>query len=313
MKRIVFMGTPDFAVPSLALLSEHFKIASVVTTPDKPSGRGLKMGSSAIKQFAETKGFRILQPENLKDPVFLEILKELNADLFVVVAFRKLPQEVWKMPKYGTINLHASLLPQYRGAAPINWAIINGETKTGLTTFFINDHIDTGDMLLTRELEILPSDDFGALYTRMQSIGAQLLLETLHRLFNDVVESQKQVVPEIIFSAPKLNRENCRIDWGRKGYEIVNQIRGLSPIPGAYTTLLTKDGQEIEIKIYSAEYIENQDFKPGKIFSDGKKILRVDCQGGYLNLNVIRFSGKKTMLIDEFLRGYRFLPEDRML
>lgn len=313
MKRIVFMGTPDFAVPSLAILAEHYEIAAVVTTPDKPSGRGLKMNASAVKQFAETKVFKILQPENLRDEGFIGQLLDLNADLFVVVAFRKLPAEVWKMPPMGTINLHASLLPQYRGAAPINWAIINGESKTGLTTFFINENIDTGDMLLTAELEIGPSEDFGSLYGRMQEAGADLLLNTLEMLFTKGISPLKQPQSEILHPAPKLNRDNCRLNWLHKGKELVNLVRGLSPLPGAYTILRRYDGQEFEIKIFSAEFVENQGTNPGKISTDGKKVLRVDCQDGFLNLSIIRFSGKKTMLIDEFLRGYRFYPEDRML
>jgi methionyl-tRNA formyltransferase len=251
--RIVFMGTPDFAVASLrALLEAGFTIVGVITSPDKPAGRGLQLQESAVKKFALANHLPILQPVKLKDPTFLEQLDRWKADLQIVVAFRMLPEIVWNRPRLGTINLHGSLLPQYRGAAPINWALINGEQMTGVTTFLLKQEIDTGDILLSKSLPIEPSDNFGTLYTKLQQLGAILLVETIEKYVNGQLTPQPQVASEnVIKHAPKISKETGQINWNQPAQTVLNLIRGLSPIPGAYTQLQGK-----QLKIFSGTIIQ---------------------------------------------------------
>ena len=252
--RIIFMGTPEFAVLALKeLLKAKYNIVGVITAPDKPAGRGRKIRESAVKSFAKQQGLNILQPPNLKDKYFLLQLKELNADLQIVVAFRMLPELVWNMPKIGTFNLHASLLPQYRGAAPINWAIINGETKTGVTTFFINEKIDTGSILLQKQIEISDIMDVGDLHDELMVLGSKLIVKTVELLISDNYKLKPQPSDDTKI-APKLNRENCKIDWTDSLHNIYNKIRGLSPYPGAWT-LLSNNNETIDVKIYKSKKI----------------------------------------------------------
>ena len=309
--RIVFMGTPEFAVATLdSLLMNGFNIAGVVTAPDKPSGRGRKISKSAVKEFAESISLRkILQPENLKDPGFISELKNLNADIFIVVAFRMLPEAVWKIPSIGTVNLHASLLPNYRGAAPINHVIINGEKKTGVTTFFINEKMDMGNILLREEVPIFPFENAGDLHDRLKEIGARLVIKTLE----DIAESrimplpQNQLVnPEESYKpAPKIHPENCIIDWNNDPTTINNLIRGLSPSPGA-RSYLKNDSANHSFKIFGSQpEIAEHTFKPGEIISDGKQFLKIACKDGFIGVTIIQLEGKNRMNVVEFLRGFR--------
>jgi methionyl-tRNA formyltransferase len=307
--RIVFMGTPQFAVASLKILAENgFNIVGVVTAPDKPAGRGMQLQQSAVKKYAVEKDLNILQPVKLKDPEFLEQLKALHADLQVVVAFRMLPEAVWNMPPLGTINLHASLLPQYRGAAPINWAIINGEKETGVTTFKLQHEIDTGNILLSERIPIGESETAGELHDRMKETGAALLLKTVTGIREGSLEEHPQLRSDGdrqtgLRHAPKIFSETCRIDWNRTTAEVYNLIRGLSPYPGACTNL---DGKMF--KIYQARPAGISDPKAGfgTYETDHKTYLRFACRDGYLDVTELQLAGKKKMHVDEFLRGYRF-------
>ena len=313
--RIVFMGTPEFAVASLdALVGRGYKIVGVVTVPDKPSGRGLKVNSSAVKQYAEVHGLPVLQPVKLKDPEFLGQLAALKADLFVVVAFRMLPEEVWRMPKLGTFNLHASLLPQYRGAAPINWAIINGEKRTGVTTFMIDKNIDTGGIILREECLIEDSDNAGTLHDKLMSIGSNLVCDTVELLIQRNVELrvQRSFVQgaEELHPAPKLTRELCHIDWNRPSHEVRNLVRGLSPYPAAFTGLVQEGGEPLQMKIYDACILKTLPDgspvpAPGCIASDGKTYLAIGTADGALSVLDVQLSGKKRMDIKAFLLGFR--------
>ncbi len=300
--RIVFMGTPDFAVPSLEILHRNFSVVAVVTAPDKPAGRGLQVHESPVKSFATANNLKILQPEKLRDETFLSGLKALNADLFVVVAFRMLPEIVWSMPSKGTINLHASLLPDYRGAAPINWAIMNGEKETGLTTFFIQQEIDTGKVIHQKILSVGENETAGELHDRMMNDGAELLFQTVR-----MIETEKAIPvaqPEISLwkKAPKIFKQDCEIDWTKSIDQIYNFIRGLSPHPGAWTKL-----NDHAMKIYRAEKIHQPVNSPtGKYKTDGKTFLHFVCNDGLMNVTELQMEGKKKMKIDEFLRGYRF-------
>lgn len=304
--RIVFMGTPDFAVGILdTIYKNKYDIAGVITVADKPAGRGQKVSTSAVKNYAVENNLNILQPTNLKDEAFLSELKSLNANLFVVVAFRMLPEVVWKMPKFGTFNLHASLLPQYRGAAPINWAIINGDKKTGVTTFFIDDKIDTGEMLLQSETPILENESAGELHDRLITIGSKTVLESLELIENNKVTTIKQDDTLISKTAYKLNKDNCKIDWNKTGTEINNLIRGLSPYPSAWTIIKDKD-QEWNVKIYEANFVEEKhDFPLGKVITT-KKEMTISVKEGYLNITSIQFPGKKRMKAFELLNGVQF-------
>jgi methionyl-tRNA formyltransferase len=309
--RIVFMGTPEFAVATLgSLLINGFNVAGVVTAPDKPAGRGRKITKSAIAEFAEISNLPVKQPANLKDPEFINWLKEINADLFVVVAFRMLPAEVWKIPPMGTINLHASLLPDYRGAAPINHAIINGETITGVTTFFIDEKIDTGRILLKEEVQIFPFENAGDLHDRLMKKGARLVIMTL----NGLVENKLNALPQdtiagkndLLKTAPKIHPEDCIINWNHDPVKIHNLIRGLSPNPCAKSMLINNKSVSLSFKIYESQpEVVNHNMNPGTIMSDGKTFLKVACQGGFININNLRLEGKKRMTIVEFLRGFR--------
>lgn len=304
--RIVFMGTPDFAVGILdTIYQNNYEIAAVITAPDKPAGRGQKLKYSAVKEYALAKNLPILQPTNLKDPSFLSELKSLNANLQIVVAFRMLPEAVWKMPDLGTFNLHASLLPEYRGAAPINWAIINGETKTGVTTFFIDDKIDTGAMILSSETEIEPNETAGELHDRLMHLGSDTVIRTLQQIEKGDVTTTIQAESSDIKTAYKLNKENCKIDWSKKGEEIHNLVRGLSPYPAAWCFINDKE-QEWNVKLYETSFeAANHDFAAGKILAT-KKDLKVAVQNGYVQIHQLQFPGKKRMKTSELLNGIVF-------
>lgn len=303
--RIIFMGTPDFAVASLkALIEAGEEVVAVVTGPDKPAGRGQKMHSSAVKQFAVSQNIPVLQPVKLRDPEFLEELKSFQADLQVVVAFRMLPELVWNMPPKGTINVHASLLPNYRGAAPINHAILNGEKSSGVTTFLLQHEIDTGNILFFTEVPITETDNAGDLHDKLMVAGAELLIKTV----NAIKEGKVNPIPQDELSsnqelkhAPKIFKEDCLIDWDKSTEEVFNQIRGLSPYPAAFTYLDDK-----VLKIYSAEKeIVGHSEKPGSYISDGKTNIKFATADGFISLSEIQIEGKKRMAVTDFLRGYR--------
>ena len=305
--RIVFMGTPAFAVSSLDILVKNgFHIAGVVTAPDKPAGRGLQVHQSAVKKYAAEHQLPVLQPAKLKDPAFLESLKGWQADLQVVVAFRMLPEVVWDMPPLGTLNLHGSLLPQYRGAAPINWAVINGETETGVTTFKLQHDIDTGNILFQEKIPIGPDETAGELHDKMQETGARLLLKTVRA----IRDGQYHLVPQTALAdkdvplkhAPKIFKEDGHIHWKRSVADIYNLVRGLSPYPCAWTLLHNKT-----LKIFAAKKETGAPLKaPGSFDTDGKTYLRYACNDGWLQLLDVQLEGKKRLLITDFLRGYRF-------
>lgn len=300
--KIVFMGTPDFAVASLnALVEAGFEVVGVVTAADKPAGRGQKLQESAVKKYAMEKGLTILQPLKLKDPEFIEQLRSLNADLQVVVAFRMLPEVVWTMPAKGTINLHASLLPQYRGAAPINHAIINGETESGATTFFLKHEIDTGDVIFSEKVAIAEDDTAGDLHDHLMLAGAGLLVKTVQAIADNNYTEQPQQFSTDLKHAPKLFKEFCKIDWNQSVRTIYNLIRGLSPYPTAFTTLNDKS-----IKIFKAEFEACEPaIAPGEFLTDGKTFLHYAATDGLVKLIDLQYEGKKRMLVGEFLRGMR--------
>ena len=304
--RIVFMGTPDFAVGILdTIYKNNYDIVGVITSPDKPAGRGQKVSMSAVKEYALEKNLRLLQPTNLKSEEFLAELKSLDANLQVVVAFRMLPEVVWKMPKLGTFNLHASLLPEYRGAAPINWAIINGETKTGVTSFFIDDKIDTGAMILSKETKIGANETAGELHDRLMHLGSETVLETLQLIESGKATTTLQENNLDVKTAYKLNKDNCKIDWSQSGKTIFNLIRGLSPYPAAWTFI--KDGeQEWNVKIYLASFEEKTHSETiGKITTTKKEIF-ITTKDGLLKIESLQFPGKKRMLAHELLNGISF-------
>lgn len=321
--RIVYMGTPEFAVaPLKALIEAKYNVVGVVTVADKPSGRGLKVNESAVKKFAVENNIPVLQPLKLKDPEFLKQLAAFKADLFVVVAFRMLPQEVWAMPKLGTFNLHAALLPQYRGAAPINWAVINGEKMTGVTTFMIDKDIDTGGIMLRQECRITPEDTAGTLHDKLMPIGAELVVQTVEGIIEKNIETRVQRSfiqgSEVLKPAPKLTRELCDIDWNKKTSAVYNLIRGLSPYPAAFTMLKSETHPEpVQLKIYFGEKVEGEDFRsmlekagkseavPGEILSDGKSFFAVTTADGAVSLTDVLLSGKKRMDVKAFLAGFR--------
>jgi methionyl-tRNA formyltransferase len=302
------MGTPDFAVAILAkLVDEGCDIAAVITAPDKPAGRGMQLTPSAVKKYAVEKGLQVMQPVKLKDPAFLDELRNLQADLQVVVAFRMLPEVVWNMPPLGTINLHGSLLPKYRGAAPINWAIINGEKETGITTFKLQHAIDTGDILMQDTLVIRDDETAGELHDEMKELGAQLVYQTLEKYCAGLLEPIPQAVVEdadILPNAPKIHTETCRINWSASAKAIYDLIRGLSPYPGAFTQLEGK-----MLKIYASAYaIEHHQEQPGAWKTDGKTFLKFAAADGWIFVETMQLEGKKRMLIADFLRGHRFNP-----
>jgi len=304
--RIVFMGTPEFAVGILdTIIKNNYEVVGVITAADKPAGRGQKIKYSAVKEYALEHNLKLLQPSNLKDETFLEELKSLNANLQVVVAFRMLPEVVWRMPKLGTFNLHASLLPNYRGAAPINWAIINGESKTGVTTFFIDDKIDTGAMILSKETEISADENAGELHDKLMTLGSNAVVETLALIARGNVITTIQQDNEEIKTAYKLNRENCKIDWTKSASEIHNLIRGLSPYPSAWCFFKDND-EEWSVKIYDAKIIsESHSFPIGQIITS-KKEIKVAVKDGFIQIMSLQFPGKKKMLANELLNGVTF-------
>ncbi|MDU8886370.1 methionyl-tRNA formyltransferase [Yeosuana sp. MJ-SS3] len=311
--RIVFMGTPDFAVATLKnLVEENYNIVGVITAPDKPAGRGRKLHKSAVKKYAESQGLKILQPTNLKNEDFISNLRSLNANLQIVVAFRMLPKVVWQMPEFGTFNLHASLLPNYRGAAPINWAIINGETRTGVSTFFIDDKIDTGEMILQEEVDIDPKENAGHLHNKLMVIGSQLVLKTVKLIEKGDFSTIPQPEIKNRKTANKLNKDNCKIEWNGSIESIFNKIRGLSPYPGAWSIL--KNGEDsLNVKIYEAkkEYV-NHEYKTGRILTD-KKSIKIAVKNGFIIITEIQLPGKRKMDSISLLNGYHFEANSKML
>ena len=304
--RIVFMGTPEFAVGILdTIIKNNYEVVGVITAADKPAGRGQKIKYSAVKEYALENNLNLLQPTNLKDESFLAALKSLNANLQVVVAFRMLPEVVWKMPSLGTFNLHASLLPNYRGAAPINWAIINGESKTGVTTFFIDDKIDTGAMILSKETPISFTESAGELHDRLMAIGSEAVVETLALIEKGNVVTTIQTDSSDIKTAYKLNKDNCKIDFSKSGVEIYNLIRGLSPYPSAWCFF--KDGtEEWNVKLYEVKLVEeSHNFETGSIITT-KKEIRIAVNNGFLEILSLQFPGKKRMKSFELLNGISF-------
>ncbi len=306
------MGTPDFAVGVLKEMVEAGKnIVGVITAPDKPAGRGRKMMASAVKEYAASKGLKVLQPTNLKDGSFLEELKNLNANLQVIVAFRMLPKAVWQMPELGTFNLHASLLPQYRGAAPINWAIINNEEKTGVTTFFIDEKIDTGAIIANKEVAIDKDETAETLHDKLMAEGSELVLETLELIENGKAVPKPQPKTGNLKEAPKLTPENTRIDWTKPGREITAFVRGLSPYPVAWT-ILRNNKEELKAKIYTVSFEKaEQNLEPGSI-ETSKKELKVACADGYVSIKEIQLPGKRKMDISSLLNGYSFDEDSKL-
>lgn len=315
--RIVFMGTPEFAVATLgALLMNGFDVVCVVTAPDKPAGRGRKIVKSAVKEFAESSTLPVLQPANLKDPEFVSELEKMNADLFIVVAFRMLPRAVWKIPSIGTINLHASLLPDYRGAAPINRAIMNGETITGVTTFFIDENIDTGKILLSEEVQIFPFENAGDLHDRLMKLGARLVIRTIEGIRdNTIVPREQSLHPDGISSksAPKIHPEDCIINWNNKTMHVHNFIRGLSPHPCA-RSIFSKQNISFSFKIFeSLPILEKTDYQPGTIISDAENYIKIACSDGLINILILQLEGRKKMTVKEFLRGFSIEDYDKII
>jgi methionyl-tRNA formyltransferase len=308
--RIVFMGTPEFAVATLgSLLMNGFNVVGVVTTPDKPSGRGRKINKSPVKEFAEFSHLPVMQPENLKDPGFVEDLKLLQPDIIVVVAFRMLPEVIWRMASAGTLNLHASLLPQYRGAAPINHAIINGETVTGVTTFLIDDKIDTGNILLREEVHIFPFENAGDIHDRLMKHGARLVIRTLEELLCNNLKPRSQSLfiktGEVLKTAPKIFPKDCIINWNNDPYTIHNLIRGLSPYPSA-RSVLRNDSSELSFKIFESQPESTKhNMNPGEIVTDEKHFIKIACKDGFIGVLSMQLEGKKRMSTGELLRGFR--------
>lgn len=303
------MGTPEFAVASLdILIQNNYNVVAVVTVPDKPAGRGQQLQQSAVKKYALEKGLKVLQPEKLKDDAFINELKELKADLQIVVAFRMLPEAVWNMPPLGTYNLHGSLLPKYRGAAPINWAVINGETESGVTSFKLKHEIDTGNMLFQEKVPIDKTTTAGELHDSLMHLGAEVILKTVKAIESGNYELKPQDDSQSIH-APKLFKETCKIQWSNPAEKIYNLIRGLSPYPAAFTEFIDKNKQTLGIKIFKSEIEEaNHSQMPGDLLSDGKTYLKVACTNGFIHIKELQMAGKKRMMIEEFLRGFKTEP-----
>lgn len=305
--KIVFLGTPDFAVESLRRIVEGgYNVVGVITMPDKPAGRGHKLLQSPVKQYAVEKGLHLMQPVKLKDPEFVDELRSLDADLFIVIAFRMLPEVVWSMPRLGTFNLHASLLPRYRGAAPINWAVINGDTETGVTTFFLKHEIDTGDIIAQERVDILPTDNVGDVHDRLMMLGADLTIDTIESIIDGTLKTipQDQLVGDTEPTpAPKIFKETCRIDWNRPAREIHNLVRGLSPYPAAWS-VLTDDGKEIgSVKIFETAVLDGgADVEPGQVVIDRYRLM-VGCSDGLIEVLSLQPQGKRRMSASDFLRG----------
>lgn len=306
--KIVFLGTPDFAVCSLEhMVGQGFNVVGVVTMPDKPAGRGHKMLQSPVKQFAVARGLHLMQPSNLKDPAFISELSGLGADLFVVIAFRMLPRQVWQMPRLGTFNLHASLLPRYRGAAPINWAVINGDTRTGVTTFFLKHEIDTGDIISQQAIDILPSDNVGDVHDKLMHLGADLTIDTLQCILRgdlNPIPQEQLLQGEEPTPAPKIFKDTCRIDWNKTAVQVHNLVRGLSPYPAAWTEF----DNGMTAKVFETQVLPATQTVPGLITAkDGR--LVVGCLDGAIEILSIQPEGKKRMAAADFLRGLRQTPE----
>ena len=317
--RIVYMGTPEFAVESLKRLVEGgYNVVGVITMPDKPMGRhGSVLQASPVKQYAVSQGLKVLQPEKLKDEAFLEELRALQADLQIVVAFRMLPEVVWNMPPMGTFNLHAALLPQYRGAAPINWAVINGDTETGITTFFLKHEIDTGDIIQQERVPIADTDNVEIVYDKLMMLGGDLVLETVDAILAGTIKPipQDQLIqPETeLRPAPKIFKETCRIDWNIGVKRVYDFVRGLSPYPAAWTELVMPEGARQVVKIYETEkLVASHSLPVGQVDTDGKTYFRIAVPDGYVNLISLQLAGKKRMAVADFLRGYRHVEESRV-
>lgn len=305
LPRVVFMGTPDFAVASLQAICEAgFPVAGVVTVPDRQTGRGLKVTYSPVKQYALDHGLPLLQPEKLRDEQFQADLRAWEADIFVVVAFRMLPQSVWAMPKMGTFNLHASLLPQYRGAAPINWAIINGEKETGVTTFLLNEHIDEGRILLQERTPISSDDTAETLHDRLAVMGKELVVRTLHGLSEGSLNPVPQPEVGTLRPAPKIFKQDCAISWHNSGQRVVDFVRGLSPYPAATMQMIDAKGNVQQLKVYEASFEAAPDTAVGQLATDQKTFQKVGVTDGYVKIHSLQMSGKKRISIEEFLRGY---------
>ena len=313
--RIVFLGTPEFAVSSLKeILTAGYSVVGVITAPDRPSGRGKKISVSAVKQFAVEQNLKVLQPENLKNERFIDELRKLKADLQVVVAFRMLPKKVWAMAPLGTFNLHASLLPQYRGAAPINHAIINGEKRTGLTTFFLDTLIDTGKIIKQREIQIGKDENAGNLHDRMMLSGANLVVETIELIRAGETKARVQSLlikeGEVLYPAPKIYKADCKINWGNSMTNIHNFIRGLSPYPSAFTYFVSPLGEDLLVKVYrTSKEKASHKLKCGQLITDGKQQIKIAVLGGYINIIELQLAGKKRLIVDDFLRGTTFEGE----
>ena len=312
--RIVYMGTPDFAVEALRQLVEGgYNVVGVITMPDKPAGRGHKIQYSPVKQYALEQNLPLLQPEKLKDEAFVEALREWKADLQIVVAFRMLPEVVWNMPRLGTFNLHASLLPQYRGAAPINWAVINGDTETGITTFFLKHEIDTGEVIQQVRVPIADTDNVEVVHDNLMMLGGKLVLETVDAILNGTVKpipQEEMAVVGELRPAPKIFKETCRIDWNQPVKNIYDFVRGLSPYPAAWTELISEDGKRLALKIYQAEKRPAEhNFPVGSIHTDHKSYIDVAVKDGFLRLRSLQLAGKKRMNITDFLNGFKQIAE----
>ncbi|MDE6019262.1 MAG: methionyl-tRNA formyltransferase [Muribaculaceae bacterium] len=303
--KIVFFGTPEFAVESLdALITNDFNIVGVVTMPDKIAGRGHKLYQSDVKRYAVEHDLYIMQPEKLKSDDFINSLRSLEADLFIVIAFRMLPREVWQMPRLGTFNLHASLLPKYRGAAPINRAVMNGDTETGVTTFFLKHEIDTGDMIMQRKIDILPEDNVGDVHDKLMHLGAEMVVETVNAIVDGTINTTPQ--PDGEFTpAPKIFKDDCLIDWNRKSIDIHNHVRGLSPYPAAWTVIIEDSGRPLECKIFETKLTDKEatGVQGGTLKTDGKRLLAA-CSDLWLEIVSLQPAGKKRMAADAFLLGY---------
>ena len=315
--RIVYMGTPDFAVESLRCLVEGgYNVVGVITMPDKPAGRGHKLQFSPVKQYALEHSLPLLQPEKLKDEAFVEALREWKADLQIVVAFRMLPEVVWNMPRLGTFNLHASLLPQYRGAAPINWAVINGDTETGITTFFLRHEIDTGEVIQQVRIPIADTDDVGIVHDKLMMLGGKLVTETVDAILNDAVKpipQEEMAVVGELRPAPKIFKDTCRIDWNQPVKRIYDCIRGLSPYPAAWSELVQPDGETVVMKIFETEkIIQSHQLTPGTLLTDGKTYIHVAAADGIIGIRALQLPGKKRLKTDELLRGFRLTEEFRV-
>ena len=302
--KILFMGTAEFGIPTLKVLKDNFNLDAIITNYDKPSGRGLKIKFSPVKKFALSNNIKYFQPKNLKDQSIVNIITSINPDIIIVVAFRMIPKSIWQIPKYGTINLHASLLPNYRGSAPINWAIINNEDFTGVTTFFIDDKIDTGDILLQEKIKVDKKINAGELHDKLKVIGASTVKKTIKGILNNSLIKKKQDHNGNYKTAYKLDKENIKIDWNQNCHKIHNKVRGLSPFPGAKTSLINNNGNIKRVVLYESEYfVEDHNFENGQIIKE-KDLIKITCNDGYIIIKNLKIEGKKRMNISSFLNGF---------